>query len=308
MSVYDDYHVSEQYRRTHPITPIYEETEHTMTPTASTGRIQDIVRQIRGAALPFLASNHDAVSARDASTEASAKHTVSRETIMAELAKLSQGGQWTSGEVKHASQVAANLSNNESEKALATFIGQCKLAMAPKVRAYVGDFLALRDLAWEAEKAAYAIDDETPTPLKKAFARGYHVFVALMSAAEDGRVIDSVPELLAFAEERDPDHDPKKIHKRLTRIADELAAFNRDFPNSDIQLCVETLNEITEAQLIKSAVPRERSAYAGPLAPIPPVVAARVDAQPQEAASEAPKDEEEKDNPTIDLLEDALSI
>jgi hypothetical protein len=220
-----------------------------MSQTTSSARIQDIVRQIRGAAMPFLAANIDAIDAREVSKLAGNQLVSAREGIMVALADLSMKGQWTAGEVKTASHTAAGLSNNETEKALSTFISETRKAMSPKVRMHVDVLISVRDKAWEAEKLAYAEDKDTPTPLRKAFSRGYHCLMQMMGEAEEGRVIDNVPALMGFAAERDPDLDIAKVQKRLASISTMLAGFHRDWPVADIQLCVDTLNEVTEKAL-----------------------------------------------------------
>ena len=81
------------------------------TVVVQSARITDIVRQIRGAALPFLASYNDASDARDASQAAANHLTSSREGIMVALADLSMRGQWSAGEVKAASKAAGAAAN-----------------------------------------------------------------------------------------------------------------------------------------------------------------------------------------------------
>lgn len=220
-----------------------------MSQTTSSARLQDIVRQIRGAALPLLAATSQATEARDAAQAAANHLTSSREGIMVALADLSLKGQWSAGEVKAAAKAAADLSNNETEKALATFINETRKAMSPKVRMHVDTLISVRDNAWEAEKLAYNEDKDTPTPLRKAFSRGYHCLMQMMGEAEEGRIIDNVPALLGFAAERDPDLDISKVVKRLANIQSQLQAFHNDFPVDDLQLCVETMGEITEKAL-----------------------------------------------------------
>ena len=220
-----------------------------MSQTTSSARISDIVRQIRGAALPFLGANEAHIDARTAAQAATNNVTNAREGIMVALADLSMKGQWTAGEVKTAAHTAAGLSNNETEKALATFIGETRKAMSPKVRMHVDTLISVRDKAWEAEKLAYNEDKTTPTPLRKAFSRGYHCLMQMMGEAEEGRIIDNVPALLGFAIERDPDLDISKVMKRLQGIQSQLQAFHNDFPVDDLQLCVETMGEITEKAL-----------------------------------------------------------
>ena len=220
-----------------------------MSQTTSSVRIADIVRQIRGAALPFLGANEQYIDARSAAQAAGNGLSSTRENIMCVMADLSRNGQWTSSEIKVASNTAAGLSKNETEKALATFIGQCKKAMDPKVRSFVGQLVAVRDMAWEAETLAIAEDSDAPRPLRKAFARGYHCLMELFALATEGRVINDTVDLLAFAAERDPDLSLEKVLKRLNGISAQLSSFYIDWPVDDIQLCVDTLNEVTEKAL-----------------------------------------------------------
>lgn len=275
---------------------------HAERASASAGRVQDIARQIRGAALPFLGTDASRKDAADASQLAATHHTNNREGIMSELALLSQAGQWSSGEVKGAAKIAADMSAKiETEKAMATFIGECKRAMHPKVRAYVSDMIAVRDLAWEAERAAYAEDKDTPTPLKKAFSRGYHCLIAMFGETEENsRVFDSVGELLAFAAERDPDLDLDKVKKRLARIRDQLAGFYADWPVDDIQVCIDALNEV-DAKALRNARPSE------PKQP-KTQVAAPVTAHEEPAAEELNEEDPEADQSEdlTDILADVL--
>jgi len=227
-------------------------------------RITDIVRQIRGTALPFLGAYDEASDARDASQAAANRLTSSREGIMSALADLSMKGQWSAGEVKAASKIAADASRNETESALATFIAETRKAMSPKVRMHVDALISVRDKAWEAEKLAYNEDKTTPTPLRKAFSRGYHCLMQMMGEAEEGRIIDNVPALLGLAADKMTAErlDISKVMARLANIQAQLQAFHNDFPVDDLQLCVETMGEITEkalrAALVSTTVVAEK--------------------------------------------------
>ena len=265
-----------------------------MSQTTSSVRIADIVRQIRGAALPFLGANEQYVDARSAAQAASNGLSSTRESIMCTLADLSRNGQWTAGEIKVASNTAAGLSKNETEKALATFIGQCKKAMDPKVRSFVGQLVAVRDLGWEAETLAIAEDSDAPRPLRKAFARGYHCLMEMFALAGEGRVIDNTVELLAFAAERDPDLSLEKVLKRLNGISAQLSKFYIDWPVDDIQLCVATLNEIT-GEMLEAA----RSSTVVAEKPFTPAVPAAVVVAINKAVDNAK-------TPENDFLDDVL--
>lgn len=214
--------------------------------------ISDIARQIRGAVLPIIQADSDTKEAKDAATSASQAGVSLRESIMIALANLSQVGQWTEREVSAAAAKAAAMTNNQADKALATFIGETKRAMHPLVRSHVPTLIDLRDTVWTSETEARTLDKDAPAPLRKAFARQYHLLIAMFGEAQEGRVFDDPASVIAFAELNDPSLDYKKVHKRLAKIKADLAAFYHDFPVDDIQLCVDTLNEVTEKALKNS--------------------------------------------------------
>lgn len=220
------------------------------TPSLDQTAIMDIARQIRGAVLPILAADSDTKEAKDAAQNASQAGASLREDIMLALAALSQKGQWTEREVSAAAAKAAAMSNNKDDKSLSTFIGETKRAMHPLVRAHVPGLIDLRDATWDSETEAWNLDKKnTPTPLRKAFKRKYHMLITMFGEAADGNVFEDTASVIAFAEANNPDHDYKKVHDRLMAIRKTLSEFYHDFPVDDIQLCVDTLNEVTEKAL-----------------------------------------------------------
>lgn len=212
-------------------------------------RVSDIARQIRGAVTPFLGANATKMDASEALQAAANSETAMRETIMVNVADLSHSGQWSTGEIGAAAAKAAAMSNNDSEKALATFIGETKRAMHPFVRAHVPALIALRDMVWQSETEMRKADKDAPTPLRKAFARSYHLMIALFGEAAEGRVFTTAQDVLDFAAERDPDLDLDKVKKRLDAIRDQLVKFYADWPVDDIQVCIDALNEIDKRAL-----------------------------------------------------------
>lgn len=224
----------------------------TNTTSLDAATIADIARQIRGAVLPILAADTDTREAKEAHANASQQGVSLRESIMISLAALSQKGQWTEREVSAAAAKAASMSNNKDDKSLATFIGETKRAMNPLVRAHVPTLIDLRDASWDAETEAWNLDKKSPTPLRKAFKRKYHMLITLFGEAEKGNVFEDTASVIAFAEANDPSLDYKKVAERLKKIRSDLAAFYHDFPVDDIQLCVDTLNEVTEKALKSS--------------------------------------------------------
>lgn len=224
----------------------------TNTSSLDQNAINDIARQIRGAVLPILAADTDTKDAKDEAQAKSQAGVSLRESIMIALADLSQKGQWSEREVSAAAAKAASMTNNKDDKSLSTFIGETKRAMHPLVRSYVGTLIDLRDAVWTAETEAKTLDKDAPAPLRKAFSRQYHLLIAMFGEAQEGNVFEDAASVIAFAELNNPDLDYKKVHKRLTKIKADLAAFYHDFPVDDIQLCVDTLNEVTEKALKNS--------------------------------------------------------
>lgn len=222
----------------------------TTTSSLDAAQINDIARQIRGAVLPILSADSDTKDAKDAAMNASQAGVSLREDIMIALAGLSQKGQWSEREVSAAAARAASMTNSKEDKSLATFIGETKRAMHPLVRSHVPSLIDLRDVAWDAETEASNLDKKnTPTPLRKAFARKYHMLITMFGEAQEGNIFEDTASVIAFAELNDPSLDYKKVHKRLAKIKEDLAKFYHDFPVDDIQLCVDTLNEVTEKAL-----------------------------------------------------------
>ena len=115
------------------------------------------------------------------------------------------------------------------------------------------------------------MDKDAPAPLRKAFARQYHLLIAMFGEAQEGRVFEDPASVIAFAELNDPSLDYKKVHKRLAKIKADLAAFYHDFPVDDIQLCVDTLNEVTEKAL-KNSREGDTTVVSKPV--VPPVASA----------------------------------
>lgn len=226
-------------------------TAKTTTPLDQ-ARVTQIAQSIRGAVTPFLGANSAKVDAQTAANDASKAEVSLREAIMITVADLSQQGQWTESEVSAAAARAASMSNSDTEKSLATFIGETKRAMHPSVRAHVPALVNLRDLCWTSETEMVKADKTAPKPLRKAFARQYHMLIAIFGEAQSGRILTTAEDVMRFAEASDPDLDLDKVKARLDRIREQLAAFYHDWPVDDIQVCVDALNEIDKKALRSS--------------------------------------------------------
>lgn len=254
-------------------------TAKTTTPLDQ-ARVAKIAQSIRGAVTPFLGANSAKVDAQTATNDASKAEVSLREAIMITVADLSQQGQWTESEVSTAAARAAAMSNSDTEKSLATFIGETKRAMHPSVRAHVPALVNLRDLCWTSETEMVKADKTSPKPLRKAFARQYHMLIAMLGEAQSGRILTTAEDVMRFAEASDPNLDLDKVKARLDRIREQLAAFYHDWPVDDIQVCVDALNEID-----KKALRSSRRAVAVPPAVVadnPEVVPAVVETDDEE--------------------------
>jgi hypothetical protein len=245
-------------------------------------RIANIAQQIHGACVPFTVANTaKTLASEDAQSAAKAEVSL-REAIMASVADLSQAGQWSIGEITAAAAKAAAMSTGtNSDKALAQFIGETKRAMDPNVRAHVPALIALRDTCWDSETELTKADKNTPAPLRKAFARKYHMLTALFGAAQDGLIMASADDVLAYAETviEKAATNTDKVLARLAKITAELVAFHRDFPVDDIQVCVQALNDIDKKALNASRGTAVKSNVVKITTPTAPVVTSDVVAE-----------------------------
>ena len=123
----------------------------------------------------------------------------------------------------------------------------------------------LRDLCWNTETEMLAADKSSPKPLRKAFVRQYHMLIRTFAEAQKGRVFTKASDVIAWAEECDPDLDLPKVMARLERIKGELSAFHSDWPVDDIRVCVDALGDVD-----KKALKASRSAVVSNVVPIAP--------------------------------------
>jgi hypothetical protein len=245
-----------------------------MSEVNNANRVQDIAQQIRGAIAPIHEADATRAAAADDALQASNAATGLREQILASVAALSMRGDWQPGEINLAAAQAASMSNNKDDKSVATFIGECKRAMSPKVRAHVAYLTALRDTVWAAEKAQ---DKDMPRPCAKAFKRGYHMLLQMFGLCEDGTLLQGASDVIAWAAANDPDLDYAKVSKRLEAIRKTLAGFAGDFPVDGFAQIDEFLANITKDTL-KAAratqiAAQELRMYSHKLAAVPTVVA-----------------------------------
>jgi hypothetical protein len=229
----------------------------TTTPTASATRLADIASQIANTCASIDSALTDLDAAKAAKDTATTNATSKREEIMSTVADLATQGAWTKGEIAAAAKLAIKRHNNlNTEKAMATFIGEVKRAAHPDVRDHFKALVSIRDTAWQAETEELAIDKASPAPLRKCFKRSYHALISAMAACEEGNMFQTCDDIVTYAKVHDPDHDADKVAKRLAAIHAQLAAFYVDFPVEDIGFCVDTIATITKDELTKARAKR----------------------------------------------------
>lgn len=218
-------------------------------------RISDIAAKIRGACLGINEPDEAKKALQDQLNEAASESRNARERIMLTVAQMSHDDRWTAGEITAACKHAVETGNKmQSDKALATFISEVKNVAHPDVREVFPDLVDLRDAAWNAETQELAMadtGDKPPAPLRKAFSRAYHMLGAMVRAVKEGEAaFDTTEAVVAFAEARNPDHDPDRVAKRIEGIVKTLNAMFADFPHDDLKSCSEYLTLLKPEDLI----------------------------------------------------------
>ena len=212
-------------------------------------RVSDLAKSIYSVMRPLVDYNDVVSEAQEAFQDAAGARETGRAGILLALADLASKHNMTDGEVGLATAQAVKLANKvESEKALATFQADCKLAMGAKVRNHVARIHSLVAQTWANEKEQ---PKELPRPLAKAFKREYHVFKsALVLTREEGHhVLQHACDVVAWAEEHNPDFDPKKVLGRIETMKAEIAKMYGDFPVEHLKSATEFLDEIGEEAL-----------------------------------------------------------
>ena len=231
--------------------------------TIDPARIAAIANDIKSTFGAVDRAADDLIAAR-LSTTAADKETVNvREATMLTLADMAFMGDWSEGEVAAGMRGALKLyTNSETPKAVSTFAGEARMVMHPSVRSGLPAMINTINLAWSAETADRAKDKDTPTPLRHAFKRKYHLIISTVRAQlNTGATYPTVDALVAWAETLNPDLDAAKVHARLQSIIGTLTDFHGDFPDADIEACIGFLNGITPEHLATAA--REKAGEAG---------------------------------------------
>jgi hypothetical protein len=216
------------------------------TNAADPTRVSNIAGQIRAAVAPVSISGMDNDEAKDAAKEASENNGRTREATFVTLADLAHTGQWTDDEIEAAAATASAQSKVQGHKALATYIGEAKVAMRPGVRGHVTRLLDLRNTVWQEEEDLKAADPQAGTIFKDAFKRKQHMLNAMFNATRDGRSIYTASDAVAFAKDRLEEQrlDTDKVLKKIKKLSSELTEVYRDYQHEDLGAAIDSLNQI----------------------------------------------------------------
>jgi hypothetical protein len=216
-------------------------------------RSHTIANAIRAALEPMTSADAMRDEANNALTEAKDGSVNARELVMGNLAGLASQGDWTEQEINLAAVLMGKQSNAELPKAVATFVGEAKRAMHPAVRDDFANLVGVRNEAWEAEELARTIDKKAPQPVKKAFARKYHLLITLLGEAAKGNWLTTTDEVVTFAQARDPDIDADKAMKALTKLREQLATIAANFPDVDLTAAADMLAKVVTPKQLQEA-------------------------------------------------------
>lgn len=214
--------------------------------TTTTNRAQSIADFLLSVSFDARVAKQDVATKSEALQEAAAAATNAREGLMAAIANASHADAWTTKEVESATKLAAAKLNDKAQaKTFSTLASEIKLAADENVRGVFSDLTRLRDAVWNTERAeaeaAKKADMSCETPCKLAFARAYHMLVAMMRRVANPKDGDPAPffsttdSVLAFARANDPRRDPAKIERQIKSLVETLETFHGVFPVESVK-------------------------------------------------------------------------
>lgn len=228
--------------------------------TKMTDREKDIAAQIRGACSQIVPDVDTINDHKDAAKSLGESLNTSKLSIMAQVAEMSSMGKWLPGEIKNATAYASTTMSNaepgdRSAKSLATFLSEMNAVAHPKVRDRFSQILGAVEDAWAIEDEAMKLDaaDRPKMPVRKWASRKYHAITQVLRAVKNGEAnISSKEDVIAYAEEHDPDFNPERVAKRLESVANALQGIFVDFDNDDVGRAHRLLATITAEDLQES--------------------------------------------------------
>jgi hypothetical protein len=199
--------------------------------------------------------------AREAAGEASNASYGKREEILRAAAAIAAKGKWSNVDID--AGVAAALTattNGQKNESLKTFAGEIAKACNERVRDHVDTIFDVSTRLWNAEKAALAEDKDADAPLNAAYSRSIQVAHALMSAAlgkKDKKgnwvavpvIVTNEADVVAFARDRDPAKDVKRIARKLKALRNTFEEFHTEFPHPMFQTIDKALGALTAEAL-----------------------------------------------------------
>lgn len=207
--------------------------------------IDTISRAVSNAFNAVNAKDADRKEAADQLTGAQNDAVGVREKLLTTLAAASHQHKWDTDQIAAGVDAAHAKLNDKKNASINTFAAEIRKAIRPAVRGHVAKLFELASLAWDAEGAA---DKGEVKPLRKAYARRYHMVVgAMFDATLAGEMPTTIEDLneAAVRKLRGQQLDAAKVFKRLEGILGQLRTFHADFPVEGIGTCVEFLQDVS---------------------------------------------------------------
>jgi hypothetical protein len=253
--------------------------------------VDTIKRAVSNAFHQVIAKDNYRKDAADVLQSAQKDAVGAREKLLVALAGAAAQHNWTGDEITDGVDAAVAAQNDKKNTSLNTFAAEVRKAMRPAVRGHVQALFDLATKAWDAEGE---LEKGDPKPLRKAFARKYHLVVGpLFDRALASDVPTEISELneMAARKLREAELDAAKVFGRFKALREQLAAFQRDFPVENLDVVVEYLNDMTLDEF-KKAVARE--------------TATLPEAAPAGEATQAPASDDAPVQGVSDVIDDVL--
>jgi hypothetical protein len=260
--------------------------------------VQEIAAQIHQACVAITQPYAVQTQAKQDLDGASTALTNVRLGVCRNIAKLAHDNDWDDAYLDDAvklAQATPGSNDAQTKKAVEVFCSQVKACARPRVR---GNFATIADAiahAWAIEKQAMALakdkKETADTPLRKFVSREYEMVLRACREINEGKTglkITCAEDVFAWARENDPDFDAERVAKRLKALAVALHEFYQNFPSAKVNDAKQAIASIAAVDLVaaRNAMLAAENAkrQAIPLAPIPPVIQARIDAPSAEPA------------------------